>query len=708
MVSTNMGGANDRRGHGETGSEFFTFLQALRSRFSPTDGAANPVDDELLDFAIDDDEFLESTSVPTAPTTPVADPMAAEAPPDLPLELAPPLPRWHRIAGELAAGFAALAAIELFLGRGLGSLGIHPHPYWLVVLPIAAAHGLVAGLTAATIAAALYFAGALAVVGTGHWLDLLTYQHGIEPLAFGLVAFLVGDLRDRADVRTHGLWRALMHSASERARILAKARQLQGSNHDLKVRLLDHSAQFGHLLDAARRLETAGRRELLEVAIDMVAEHCRGERASALEFDGRAPHVLAMKGWATTEVDLLMQQAGMAEPVQRAWDLGERYNAFAAAQLASPHGPLLIAPICRDDGTVDALLCLDAIPPEQYSQGLASIFFGIAEWVQIGLQRLERGDGFTAAPDIHKTVANGWVGDPIDLGARLQIEQVRMSRLRVRSCLLAIQTQATSSGPERERDQRRFEQLLEATMLNGLLRSSDTLYRTGHPGTWVIVLPATPDESALVVKSRIETFLGAMKLGTLRAFHLQIFAPTHPGATLAGLVGDIAGWTARQIGIDVDLGIPTTPQPHRIDDVVGLAKRLETEAHLSRRWVTDLYAVHLQVEAVRIDQPELLPQVLQELAARFLDEAASVHELEAGNYALLLPFVNCHAAFHIGHEMARALGGRFSGSAGSIVPVEFSVYALAGRPDEGHFLLDRLLRRTPSVPIEPAPVEVAS
>ena len=68
--------------------------------------------------------------------------------------------QWLAAFAEVAVLFGIMVLIELVTGdRRIGAFGVHPHPYWLIVLPMAVARGLVAGQTASTCATILFVLG---------------------------------------------------------------------------------------------------------------------------------------------------------------------------------------------------------------------------------------------------------------------------------------------------------------------------------------------------------------------------------------------------------------------------------------------------------------------------------------------------------------------------------------------------------------------
>lgn len=638
---------NSTQDHPTATDDFGAFMDALRQRFG---GEAEAADEDLL-------VLLDETE---GPSNDRSDSESDEIPePELPIELAPKLVCWRRLTTELAVGFGTVAALELLLGPGIGSPGIAPHPYWLVVLPIAAARGFVAGMVTALIAATLIFVGTGASLESGRAIELLSYEHGMQPLAMLLGAFVVGQIADGAASRHRELWRRLVHQSEDFALAVGSHRRLQRSNRDLKVRLLDHRAQFGHLLDAARRLESATREDLYAVALDMVIEHCAAERCSVVSLAGDAAVVLASQGWDGNDAAIL-EDLRQSQHVRAAWESGDRFDAFGLDR-AAPRGPILVFPLHASDGGRQALLCLDSMSADRYHQGLASIFFGIGEWTQTGLDRLRKGERVDLTqPHVGAALQQGnRVGTTDALRRRLHREQGRVKRGAAVS-LLTIR--AVGPGAWTPNDLQRLDMLMDATVLNGVVRGSDGVFRLPTAGAWMVVLPHTPQEFAPVVQRQLDAFLRPLSFARISGFEVEV-VERDDEVDLAQAAETGARAIERAAGVtSAAPPLPEAEESPGWDDSSDLARRLSVEGALARRRGIPLFAmmVGFDRDPQAADRAE---RTITEVLARCEDSLVSAHSIGPGRAVLVIPETDAVHVFSLAEDMGRSLALSTSGAA---------------------------------------------
>lgn len=86
----------------------------------------------------------------------------------------------------------ALGFESLSIGRWLGAGDLHPHPYWIFVLPVAAAYGILNGLATAAPASTLHALGLWLTKRSESLLGLLDRDVLAELVLFTAAAIILG------------------------------------------------------------------------------------------------------------------------------------------------------------------------------------------------------------------------------------------------------------------------------------------------------------------------------------------------------------------------------------------------------------------------------------------------------------------------------------------------------------------------------------
>jgi hypothetical protein len=597
----------------------------------------------------------------------------------------------------LALGFALV--VEWFVyGAPLAAFGVHPHPYWLAVLPLAASRGLVAGLTAAALAGAIAVIGG--VLNQPGGLALFSRSVGMfdEPLLFLVAAIVVGELCD--SVRG-----ALREVASERDRLSAERDGLRHERDvlDATVRELERRLAYGpgdvaSLVGAARRMASSDRFGLYEVTLDLVLEHV-GDAASIVEVarDGSLVLVRARGGTRGSERDLTA--AVLSPLVVAAVTRGEAGNVYDLGGDVTPPGPRMVAPLFDHAGAVHALLLLDDLAPARLAPQTFRTFAALADWASSGLGRLAAGASPLGAGEAFAPRRSGMdvprrLGSPEELEAQLLREFARGERHALNLAVLGVQF--TLEGERAESVLERLDVAVVELLGRGL-RASDGLHAFGLAGCYALVLAATDARGAAVTRARIEAAALAVerRLGVgakICAVGPELGEVT-PEHVLESLGRRFRAHARRP------LGIPERDEHERwtLGDLTDLVERIAGEAELERR-----FGLPFQLFEVGFDVLEAgdggsddaddgwrdgaLPSAAADAFSAALRVGTEAFELGPGRVALLLPGLGAAAtpgvvarleAALVGAAVTAAVARLFDSEAG--VDVTLLVSTLGGR-----------------------------
>ena len=588
---------------------------------------------------------------------------------------------------EAVVLFLGMVAIETLVARApIGAHGVHPHPYWLLVVPLAATRGLAGALVASTIATALV-AHAAYRTEAGRLIDVFTLETLREPLLFFSVSFVIGELRD-SFMRRVGLQQVAIGELEQSLSLLATERDLLvQANNELKRRVVDSSAQFGNLMDTAQRIEDADVGRLYALALDMIVEHCGVSRCSvlAVSSDGQLD-VAAQRGWDNAQLSQILADANEGGLVARALAEGVRINAFSSDQAPPSCGPLIVAALAGVDGVVCGIVCIDEIPIRQLNDTTVMTFYGIVDWIGARLRRRPEGQprANSSAESSRAFALAPWLGTPDELGERIRVEDARCSRQGILSSLVAVQVQGLVDLDADTLST--LDDYMTATLSQDL-RPTDGIYRFGYPGCYIVTLAGAEAGDAEIVCQRIVGRFAHAGAQSLPGVEVRVFSPNSSAPSLQLLIGRVADHfrasSAFALGSDCPIVIPDETS---IGDSAQFVRRLKTEWSLALRNDLELFVLGVSRTSNDPRVGDGLELHMARACASLLRATDGVFRTGAARFSIVLPGSGCESAFGI---MSRLLSALEDGaSASTLDGLDGQVYALGGDYNEYTRLLN--------------------
>ncbi len=554
---------------------------------------------------------------------------------DAPDAHAAPAARDGRRATLELAVLASLAfGLEWVLAGRDGGHGLHPHPYWLFVLPLAALRGAGPGLLAATVAAVFYLGRHPALDGNASLsLDALR-----EPLLFFLVGGGVG-------LAQEGLRRTV--------------RELRGL-------LEETEAALAHLRTERQRSEgstaadatAAGRRDwqvgpgdhpLFQRAVELVAERCGAPAcALAVREDGSVELAACSRGEDDGE---RFAAIGTSKLALRA----RRQGVGLVAEPGSTDPVAAAAPLFDDSGFLRGLLCLEAGAP--VDETVARTFLGVAEWASAAFARVRRGGEMLDARVAGQLVAfpRRWLGTPDDLDERLHTEFERFVRHDVpMSALAVLATRWTDTSAAARAELDRF--VLDT--VGAGLRVTDTLYHFDWPGCYVLVLMGTSASASEGLLTRLQSKLAEARDDAFGPLEFHVAAPGLETPDCNDLIERIADW----FRATSPLSLGSRPQvlsggPRRVGDWDACLARIELELHAGLRTDSEVSIVELDVEHPDAVAPDTLAREFQPVLQRSLRRSDGAYSLGPNRLLLVLPHTGPEEAELVAERLRERLEG---------------------------------------------------
>jgi hypothetical protein len=566
---------------------------------------------------------------------------------------------WIHVFTEVGVLYALLVVAEIVLGSGtLGSFGAHPHPYWLIVIPMASARGVAAALVAALVGSILYAVGGQFTHPAEDLDALLGLDYMLEPILFFAVGFLVGEFRDVIVERSKRVEEELEKEREHAVSMKQQRDVLNDANRILEKRLVDHATQFGNLIVAARRVEAAGRTELYEIALALIEEHCGASGSVLLPMDDGEMDFLAHRGWPVAEAAERLEAARGSELVARALEEGVDVNGFALDQTPPESGPMAVAPLLGKLGTIEALLCLDAIPPSRLNASAMRTFFSISEWITSAMARLDHSKPPAKEPPTTAIPEHdvNWLGTPDDLAKVLPVEFDRASRYGIPLTTLTFQLvdlDDTSTETLERAD------IFVRETFAGRIRSSDGVFRFPFPGCYVIVLPGTPLGGGQAVVNRFRDRLLAGHKSPFGKVAMHVTGPDPDAPDAESLVERIVARFREdallRLGGKVQLNLARRTRVGNLEECV---RRIAGEVNLAMRNEGNMQVLDLSTRSVAAANPGLLALHVERVLDRTLRRSDGAYSIGPNHVAVVLPHTNAEEAAHIERRLTGVLAAR--------------------------------------------------
>jgi polysaccharide biosynthesis protein PelD len=566
---------------------------------------------------------------------------------------------WVHALAEVSVLYALIVAAEILLGTGtVGSFKVHPHPYWLIVIPMASARGVVAALVAALVGSILYGIGAQCTHPAENLDALLSFEYMLDPVLFFAVGFLVGEFRDVIVERSRRLRTDLEGQRDHAGTMKQQRNVLTEANRILEKRLVDHATQFSNLIVAAQRIEAAGRTELYEIALALIEEHCGASGSVLLPMEEGEVDFLAHRGWPVGEAAQRLESARQSDLVARALDDGVDVNGFALDEQPPESGPMAVAPLLGRLGTIEALLCLDGIPASRLNTSALRTFFSISEWITSALARLDASKGpvqETGPTEIPEHNVN-WLGTSEDLATVLPVEYDRAGRYGIPLTTLTFHlADLEDTSPE---NLERADIFVRETFA-GRVRSSDGVFRFPLPGCYVIVLPGTPLGGGGAVRTRfLERLLGGHKspFGEV-VMHVTGPDPEAPDAEslVKRMVERFREDSLLRLGGKNTLNMSTRT---RVGNLTECVRRISGEVNLAMRNEGNMQVLDLSTRSMAMANPGLLALHVERVLGVTLRRSDGAYSVGPNHVAIVLPHTNPDEAEHINRRLTGVLVAR--------------------------------------------------
>ncbi|MFQ5651601.1 MAG: diguanylate cyclase domain-containing protein [bacterium] len=405
---------------------------------------------------------------------------------------------------ETLVGLVLLAAIDLYVVKKSGAfVGVHPHPFWIVVLLLACRYGLVQGVFAGGVAALAY----IVLAARAGVVDFTTFSfpHGpyTLPFFFLLVGGLVGEIRSHYKKRYQRLQETFDATRENHEHLTTEHQALTSSKWELEKRIALQSTTMVSLFEQLTKLDQSDPQQLYEKIPEILKEQLNVTCASVYLLRDNKLKLAVRKGWSSTgslpdELDLA---EGMVGEVVERKKMVAINRGTGTAEMARFNGQRLImcAPILRKDESLVGVINVERIPFFDFTANSVKVFETLAQWVSIAVEQAMQFQHFK-----DRNVADEITGayNYLYFQKRLSYEIARARRFQTALSLLLLEI-------EHFEKMKASEQKNILTVLNWIFshifRDTDIVAKYKRDSTFAIILPGQNSEDCDTIIDRIAT-----------------------------------------------------------------------------------------------------------------------------------------------------------------------------------------------------------
>src|SRR5581483_2761586 len=191
---------------------------------------------------------------------------------------------------ETIIGLGLIVAINLLFFRtdNWGFFDANPHPFWLVILPIAVRYGALPAYTAGLLAAALYILVVIFQPRAAFAVDIVSTQAFLDPVLFVVVGGVLGEVRE-AQKRAHrDLARRYDEIEASLQDLAERYLAAVEINREMQRRIVTQASTVTTLYQAAKALERLEIEELAPSVLQLVTEFIEADACALyLRRDGQ-------------------------------------------------------------------------------------------------------------------------------------------------------------------------------------------------------------------------------------------------------------------------------------------------------------------------------------------------------------------------------------------------------------------------------------
>ncbi len=179
--------------------------------------------------------------------------------------------------------------------------GVHPHPFFFIVLLVSVQYGAVEGLVSALLASTALLSGNIPEQNFTQDLYEYSIHIGHQPIIWSVSAILIGGFRDRYIEEQRDLGKKLIHSQKQ-VQVFSKACEISDMERKrLETHVSGQSSFLLSLHQTALDMDAVGPEQILDNILEITQRVTKSEKCSWYVLDNSVLETSSQLGWEIDE-----------------------------------------------------------------------------------------------------------------------------------------------------------------------------------------------------------------------------------------------------------------------------------------------------------------------------------------------------------------------------------------------------------------------
>ena len=402
---------------------------------------------------------------------------------------------------EIIVGYAALTVINFFFFRqNMGFVDIDPHPYWIIILPLAARYGLRAGFWSALAGGLLEFALSR---GRG-------FQEGVfgnlelgvvnDLLLFLCVGLLLGEIREVQRRRHLDLKSRYEETKESLATLKTHYTALVQAKQELDASVISQEQTLSTLFEAAKGLRSLEIDAIYPAILKLLEKYVAVQAASLYVMKDDSLVLQAASGESnlarTERVAPDRGMMGLAVQSKRLTSIN-KLRVEGGGEEVLKEGILVSVPIMSTGDRVTGVINIEKMPFIKFNPLSLRMIAVIAEWAGTAIENAKVYSEAKA-----KSISDELTGAYTSayLLQRLTEEVHRSRRYNLPLSLIAVEMVGFAQFPE----QTKYDLMVVfSKLVSVILRGMDLFFQGDIPGYYLLILPNTDLSGARALTGKL-------------------------------------------------------------------------------------------------------------------------------------------------------------------------------------------------------------